>query len=386
VRDAVTIEAIEVRIVALPMVEPFVAAHCTVDHRTLVLVRVIGDGTEGWGECAALPTPSYSPEYVDGAFGVLVEELAPRLLAAGPVGADDLSTVFADVAGHHMARTSLELALLDAAGRRSGTSLARTLAPHPPGPRPRVPAGVALGLPASDEELATAVRTRLDEGYRRIKLKIAPGRDVDVVRVARDIAGPEVTLLADANGAYRWDVTPGALDDARRLEALDEFDLAALEQPLPADDLLDTAELAHRLRTPIALDESLVSATVVRQALDLGACSVVCVKAPMLGSWTTAAQVLDHCAGLGIDAYVGGMLDGGLGRAATIALAAHPGATITGDVSATARFFTDDIGGPVVVTDGEVAVPTGSGVGVVPEADALARLTVRRTTVRASDR
>ncbi|MBU3700880.1 MAG: o-succinylbenzoate synthase, partial [Acidimicrobiia bacterium] len=330
---------------------------------------------------AALPDPTYTAEFVDGARAVIATELAPRLLAAdGPASATDLDTILADVAGHHMARATLELALLDAECRRRQQPLVDRLTPTPPGPRAAVPAGVALGLHESPEALAEEVRSRVAEGYRRLKLKIAPGRDVEFVDAARRSAGPDVVLLADANGAYRWDTAPGAPDDARILVAMDEFGLAAIEQPLPADDLLDSAELARRMHTPIALDESLTSRTAVRQALDLGAASVVCVKAPMLGSWLDAAAVLDTCAGLGIDAYVGGMLDGGIGRAATIALAAHPGATIAGDVSATARFFTDDVCGPVEVHEGAVAVPTTFGVEV--DHDAVERCTIRLDTIR----
>ena len=386
VDEGLRIDAVEVRVVALPMVEPFVAAHGTVDRRTLVLVRVIGPEGEGWGECAALPEPTYSPEFVEGARVTIVEELAPRLLRVhGPVSTQSLDAAFADVVGNPMARAAVEMALLDAQGRRSGTALATLLSPRAPGPRERVPAGIALGLHDAPDALATTVRTRIDEGYRRIKVKIAPGRDVDFVRAARDAAGPDVVLLADANGAYRWDGPPGASDDARGLVALDPFGLAAIEQPLPPDDLLDSAELARRLATPISLDESIGSPTLVREALDMGACSVVCVKAPALGSWRAAADVLDHCAGLGIDAYVGGMLDGGIGRAATIALAAHPGASLAGDVSATARFFTDDVCAPIEVVDGSISVPTGAGLGVEVDLDAVGRLQIRSTTVRRSD-
>ena len=375
------VDAVEVRVVALPMVGPFVAAHGAVDRRTLVVVRLAGPDGEGWGECAALPDPTYTSEFVDGARSVIATELAPRLLALErPVTSTDLPVVLADVVGNHMARAALELALLDAECRHRGQRLVDRLTPTPPAPRTTVPAGVALGLHDSPAALADEVRARVDEGYRRLKLKIAPGRDVDHVAAAHRAAGPDIVLLADANGAYRWDTAPGAPDDARGLVALDEYALAAIEQPLPADDLLDSAELARRLHTPIALDESLTSPVAVRQALDMGAASVVCVKAPMLGSWLAAADVLDMCSGLGIDAYVGGMLDGGIGRAATIALAAHPGATLAGDISATARFFTDDVCRPVEVLDGTVAVPTT--IGVELDADALSRCTIRLDTIR----
>jgi len=282
------------------------------------------------------------------------------------------------VVGHPMAKAALELALLDAEGRRSGTPLARLLFPHEPGPAARVPAGVAVGLLPSPDAVAAEVTARVAEGYGRVKLKIAPGHDLDHLRAARDAGGPELVLVADANGAYRLDGEPGAAADARRLEALDEpgLGLACVEQPLPADDLLGHAELARRLTTPICLDESLTSVALTQQALDLGACSVVCVKAPRYGSWLAAAAVLDHCQGNGVTAWVGGMLDTGIGRLANLALAAHPGATLPGDLSATARFFTDDVTAPVVLEGAGIAVPIGPGLGAAVDGDALERLTV----------
>jgi O-succinylbenzoate synthase len=242
-----------------------------------------------------------------------------------------------------------------------------------------VPAGVAIGLLESPEALATEVTNRVAEGYGRIKIKIAPGRDIDFVRAARAAAGTSIQLSVDANGAY-------SLDNAKTLSELDAFDLAYIEQPLAVDNLLDHAELARRISTPVCLDESLTSAVVTREALDMGACSVVCVKAPRYGSWLEAASVLDHCAGLGIDAWVGGMLDCGIGRAANIALAAHPGATLAGDIAATSRFFTKDICAPFNVSgpsgNGTITVPAGPGLGVTIDSGALAKLTIRTDIMR----
>ena len=374
------VEAVELRVIALPMVAPFVAAHGTVSSRTAVLVRILGNNNEGWGECAALPEPTYSEEFVDGAYLALQELLVPRLLAAnGTVAASDLGVLLADVIGHPMAKASIELALLDAQGRQSETSLAHMFAPHPTGPAAIVPAGIAIGLLATPEDLATEVSTRVTEGYGRIKIKIAPGRDSEFVRAARDAVGVHIELSVDANGAY-------TLDDAKTLAELDDFDLAYIEQPLAADDLLNHAELARRISTRICLDESLTSATVTREALDMGACSVVCVKAARYGSWIEAASVLDHCAGIGIDAWVGGMLDCGIGRAANIALAAHPGASLTGDIAATGRFFTEDVCAPFELSGpsggGTITVPTGPGLGVSIDAAALSKLTLRSAIMR----
>jgi len=380
VHTGMNLEAVELRIVALPLVTPFVAAHGTVTTRTAVILRVLGDAGEGWGECAALPEPTYTEEYVDEAFLTLSEQLIPRLLAnRGAITARELRSCFSDVVGHPMAKASVELALLDAEGRASGTSLANTFAHKPPGPAANVPAGVAIGLLQTPELLASEVRTRISEGYGRIKIKIEPGRDIDFVRAARDAAGDAVELSVDANCAY-------TLDDSRMLNELDEFRLAYIEQPLAADDLLDHAELARRLATPVCLDESLTSVSITREALDMGACSVVCVKAPRLGSWIDAAELLDHCAGLGIAAWVGGMLDCGIGRAANIALAAHPGATLTGDSAATSRFFTEDICPPVTIDGrngvGTLAVPVGGGLGVSVDLQQLSSHTVRSAIFR----
>ena len=374
------VEAIELRVIALPMVSPFAASHGTVSTRTAVIVRMLGGDDEGWGECAALPEPTYTEEYVDGAYLALQELLVPRLFAAqGPITSTDLPSLFVDIAGHPMAKASIELALLDAQGRRASTSLSKLFAPHPPGPSSVVPAGVAIGLVETPEALAAEVSNRVTEGYGRIKIKIAPGRDIEFVRAAREAAGNSIELSVDANGAY-------SLDDAKTLNMLDAFALAYIEQPLATDDLLDHAELAQRIATPVCLDESLTSAVVTREALDMGACSVVCVKAPRYGSWLEAASILDHCAGLGIDAWVGGMLDCGIGRAANIALAAHPGATLTGDIAATSRFFTEDICAPFNVSgpsgNGSIAVPVEPGLGIAIDSGALSKLTIRTDIMR----
>jgi len=386
------IDAVELRVAALPLVEPFATAHGTVSERPLVLVRVLGPDGEGWGECAALAEPTYTSEYADGAIAVLRDHLVPRLLsgAAGDstgLGAEDVAAVLGDVVGHPMAKAALELAVLDAEGRRTGSTLAQRLVAGP-GRFVDVPGGVAIGLCESPSALAEEVGRRVAQGYARVKIKIAPGLDVDHARAARDAAGPDIVLLVDANGAYRLDAEPGAPDDARRLLDLDGVALAGIEQPLAPDALLDHAELARRMRTPICLDESLSSMALTAQALDMGACSVVCVKAPRYGSWLGAAEVLDHCLGNGVAAYIGGMLDGGFGRAANLALAAHPACTLPGDISATDRFFTDDVTDArrAIVQTGPIRflVPSAPGIGATVDPAGLARLTRHVETVTAS--
>ena len=272
------IEAIELRVVSLPLVTPFATAHGTVARRSSVLVRAITTEGEGWGECAALPEPTYTAEYVDGALLTLRRHLAPRLLhpAASDSAAPDaehLRGLLDDVVGHPMAKAALEMAVLDAELRASGTSMAVGLLGARPAPPPDVPAGAAVGLGATPDATAASVAALVARGYSRVKVKIAPGRDIDHARAARAAAGPATVLVLDANGSYRLDGEPGAPDDAGRLAAIDDLDVACLEQPLAADALVDHAELARRLATPLCLDESLTSMALTRQALEMGACA-----------------------------------------------------------------------------------------------------------------
>jgi O-succinylbenzoate synthase len=377
----VPLDVIEVRMLRLPMRGAFRSAHGEVGVRDVVVVRVAGPDGEGWGECAALPSPTYTAEFAAGAYAVLRDHLAPRLLAAPDVTAAGIGDLLGGVVGHGMAKASLELALLDLEDRRSGQRLAERLVASP---RDEVPAGAAVGIAAGPDEVAAEARALVDEGYGRLKVKIEPGHDVDVLRAVRDAVGPDVVLVADANGAYRLDRS-GEPHDATRLAALDHLGLVAVEQPLPAGALDDHARLAAEIATPVALDESLTSLGRLQLALELGACRVVCVKAPVLGGWLAAARALDTCARRGVDAYVGGMLDAGIGRAATLALAAHPGATLAGDQSASRRTFLDDVVDPLEVHGppgaGHMAVPTGAGIGVGVDPVALERLTVDRCSV-----
>ena len=377
------LDVIEVRLLHLPMRGSFRSAHGEVGGRDVVVVRLAGPEGEGWGECAALPAPTYSAEFAAGSFVVLRDHLAPRLLDAPEVTAAGAAAALAGVVGHGMAKTALELALLDLEERVSGGSLASRLARAP---RHDVPAGAALGLTAHPADAATEAVELVEAGYGRLKVKIEPGHDIAVLRAVRDAVGPDVVLLADANGSYRLDRS-GAAHDASRLGALDDLALAAIEQPLPAGALGDHARLATELATPIALDESISSPARLHRALELGACRVVCIKAPVIGGWLTAATALDTCAHRGIDAYVGGMLDAGIGRAATLALAAHPGATLAGDQSAGRRTFDDDVVEPVEVEGpsgrGHMPVPRGPGLGVEIDLAAVVRLTTAHASVTA---
>ena len=354
---------LELRRVALPLVAPFRTSHGVESTRDVLLVRVATPDSEGWGECVAMGAPTYSPEYVDGAHDVVRRHLAPRLLALDDVRADRVAPALADVHGHPMAKAALETAVLDAELRAAD----RSLAEHLGAVRDRVPAGVAVGLADSIGALLDTVARHVDEGYRRVKLKVEPGWDVEPVQAVRERFA-DLPLQVDANGAY----TRG---DVQHLARLDEFDLLLIEQPLPQDDLLGHARLAASITTPVCLDESITSARAAADAIELGACSIVNVKAGRVGGYLEARRVHDVCAAHGVPVWCGGMLETGLGRAANLALAALPNFTLPGDLSASDRYYETDLTEPFVLDDGHLAVPQGPGLGVSLRADVLDELT-----------
>ncbi|MEO6087396.1 MAG: o-succinylbenzoate synthase, partial [Umezawaea sp.] len=257
--------------------------------------------------------------------------------------------------GHRMAKAALEMAVLDAELRAEGRPLARELGAT----RDRVPCGVSVGITDSIGELLDTVGGYLDAGYVRIKLKIAPGWDVEPVRAVRERFGDDVLLQVDANTAY-------TVADARHLARLDPFGLLLIEQPLDEEDLLGHVELAKVLSTPICLDESITSARAAAAAIAMGACSIVNIKPGRVGGYLEARRIHDVCVANGVPVWCGGMLETGLGRAANVALAALPGCTLPGDTSASDRFYRTDITTPFVLDDGHLAVPTGPGLGVEP--------------------
>jgi O-succinylbenzoate synthase len=361
------IERVELRRVALPLVAPFRTATVDLTVREVLLVRVMAGGVEGWGECGALPDPGYTAEYVDGAHRILRQHLAPLAFAAGEIDADSLGAVLAPVVGHPMAKAALELAMLDAELRTTGVSLAARLG----GTRDRVECGVSVGLfPAA--ELLEQVEGYVADGYRRVKLKILPGHDVEPIGAVRE-KFPDLPLWADANGSY-------APNDLDALRALDEFSLGLLEQPLPDDDLLGAAAIARALDTPVCLDESITSASAADQAIALGACSVVNLKAARVGGYLEAVRVHDVCRARTVPVWCGGMLETGIGRAANLAVASLLGFTLPADLSASARYFTRDvIAEPFTLApDGTMEVPSSAGLGVTVDLDYLDAITLDR--------
>lgn len=368
---SVTLGGFELRVLHLPLVSPFTTSFGTETVREVIIVRALTPDGDGWGEVVTGAAPLYSSEYTQGAWDVITRFLAPALLERQRVAPGDVGSVLEPFIGHRMAKAGLELAVLDAALRAEGRSLGRYLGAE----RERVPSGVSVGIQRDPAALVDAVGGYLAEGYARIKIKIKPGRDVADTAAVRDAFGT-IPLQVDANSAY-------TLAEADTLAELDRFDLLLIEQPLQEDDLVDHAVLAERLRTPICLDESITSRKAAGDALALAAASVINIKAGRVGGYLEAVRIHDLCRAAGVPVWCGGMLETGIGRAANAALAALPGFTLPGDISAASRFYHRDIvTDPAVLEDGHVRVPTGPGLGVEVDRGFLDEVTVERVEVR----
>ncbi|TML06943.1 MAG: o-succinylbenzoate synthase [Actinobacteria bacterium] len=363
-----TVELFHVRV---PLLEPFRTAHGVTVHKESLLVCAHTDEGVGWGECAAEIAPSYTSEFLESAWLVLRDHLVPRLQASPWSSYGELDQRMAAVQGHPMAKAAIDTAVLDAHLRERGIGLASYLGAT----RRAVPVGVVVDLGDDVDETVATSQSRVDEGYRRLKVKIAPGCDVDVVRAVRAAIGTTIELWVDANGSYT--------SEDRALRALDELGLGLIEQPLGPDAWLDHAALARELTTPICLDESICSLSDLRLARHFGAADVINVKPSRVGGLRVARQIVDECARAGIDAWVGGMLDLGINRAVNLAVAALDGCTLPGDISATDRYFERDITEPFVLDGtGAISVPTGPGLGIDVDIEAVAAYTVAQLTLR----
>lgn len=358
-----SLEAVELILVRLPLLRPFRTSFGTLTHKEAILVRTVGDdGVEGWGECAVAEDPLYSEEWNAGAWLVLRDYLAPAALEGRP----------SSIKGHPMTRTAMEVALLDLRLRREEVSLAS----HLGATRDRIVCGVSLGIEESVDELLGQVERFTADGYRRIKLKIEPGWDLEPVAAVRD-AFPGAALSVDANAAYG----PGDVD---RLSQLDALALDYLEQPLPKDHLLAHADLQRRLETPICLDETLTSPHVTEEAIRLDACRIVNLKVGRVGGIEASRRIHDLVVDRRVPMWCGGMLETGVGRAVNLALAAMPGFTLPGDTSGSDRYFEHDLTHPFRVDpDGTMAVPSEPGIGVSPLPEVLREVAVERELVRA---
>jgi O-succinylbenzoate synthase len=366
------IESITLREIRLPLREPFrISSGVCTERRIALLELADASGAVAWSECVAGEEPNYSAETIDTAWHAIKEWLAPRVLArriAGPECVFDL--LDRDIAGHNMAKAAIEMGCWALAAVHQETSLSRLLG----GTRDRVPTGISIGIQESPDALVTRAQRAVADGYGKVKVKIRPGADVDYVAAVRRALGSGVSLMADANSAYR-------LADADHLARLDEFGLLMIEQPLGRDDLVRHAELQKRLRTPICLDESITDADRCEDMITLGSGRIVNIKPGRVGGFTMSKRIHDICMAHGLPVWCGGMLESGIGRAHNVALASLPNFSLPGDLSPSARYWERDIVTPEWTMDREGLVPvpvTIAGIGVTPDMARIDELTVRR--------
>jgi O-succinylbenzoate synthase len=361
------VERAELREIPLRLKEYFEISSGGQQDRRILLLTLHGEGLEGWGECVAGEEPGYSYETTETAWHVLTRFILPMVVGREFVEPEDVLARVAWIRGHRMAKAAVEMAAWDMAAKAAGVSLSAKLG----GTRAAVPVGVSVGLQGSDEALHEKVAGYVADGYARVKIKIKPGRDVEMLAALR-ARFPDVRFMADANSAY-------ALSDAPRLREMDRLDLMMIEQPLFYDDFLHHARLQAQLQTPICLDESIESVDDMELALELGSCRIVNIKPGRVGGHASARRIHDLMASRGLPVWCGGMLESGVGRAHNVALASLPGFVLPGDISASRRYWERDIVAPEFeVHDGHMRVPAGPGIGVEPDRERIAALTVRQ--------
>jgi o-succinylbenzoate synthase len=368
----VRIDRIELRLLRLPLVRFFETSFGRVHERTFVLVTVEDAGAIGIGECVADGNPYYSAETTTTAWHIISEFIAPLVLGRTFEHPCEVLNALAPIRGHHMAKAAVEMAAWDLAARQRGVSLASLLG----GSRTAIESGVSIGIQDSLDELVDRVAIERAAGYRRVKIKIKPGWDLEPVARIRDAFG-DIPLMVDANAAY-------TLEDCDHLQALDRFALMMIEQPLEYDDIRDHARLQRQIRTDLCLDESIHGAREAEEAIELGACRVINIKPGRVGGYSAAIRVHDIAASAGIPVWHGGMLESGIGRAHNIHLSTLPNFTLPGDIAASRRYFAPDLIDPEIEvrSDGTIAVPEGPGIGVQIVADRVARATEATVELR----
>jgi o-succinylbenzoate synthase len=362
------IERIEIREIRLPLVHFFETSFGRTTERRIVLVRVSADGLTGWGEVTAGEEPFYSHETPETAWHILRDFLIPWTVGRDWASASEVAPRFRPIRGHNMAKAALENALWDVEAQQKGVPLSRLVG----GTLDEIPCGVSIGIQNSVEELLDKIEHELAAGYRRIKVKVKPGWDVEVLARIR-AKFPRIALMADANSAY-------ILDDLEHLKSFDQFNLTMVEQPLGWEDLVDHARLQRELLTAICLDESIHSADDARKAIELGACRIINVKLGRVGGFTSARQVHDVCRARNVPVWCGGMLESGIGRAHNIAMSSLAGFTLPGDVSASRRYWAEDMIDPEVVVSprGTIRVPGTPGLGFTPNLERIEKVTTRK--------
>ena len=360
------------RHIRMPLVHFFETSFSRTYERDIILVEAVGDGVSGWGEVTAGENPFYNEEWTESAWLLIEEYVAPRILGWRFESATEAGARTAHIRGHNMARGGVEAAIWDLEARLQGQPLWKTIGG---GARTEIPCGVSIGIQNSVEELIDKIDAELSAGYQRIKIKIKPGWDVDVVRRVRE-RFPQIKLMADANSAY-------TLADVARLKQLDEFYLMMIEQPLAHDDIIDHAELQRAIETPVCLDECIRSAHHAEQAIRMNAARIINIKLGRVGGFEEARRVHDVCARANIPVWCGGMLELGIGRAHNIALSTLPNFVLPGDVSASKRYWARDIIEPPIEVNrrGTIQVSNEPGLGYKIDEEYLKSLVVREATL-----
>ncbi len=366
------IDQVTLRLVRLPLVRTFRTSSSTKSHIDHILVHIrTTDGGAGWGESASPSDPYYCPETTETCWHILRDFLVPSVLGKDWETPADLVRLFGPIKGNGFARAGLEMAAWDALARSRDVALSQLIG----GTRTEIASGVSLGIERDIPALVDQVERFVAEGYRRIKLKIAPGWDVEPVRAVR-VRFPDVPLQVDANSAY-------SLEHVRIFQTLDDFGLLLIEQPLAHDDIIDHAQLQGQIQTPVCLDESIHLADDARKALDLGACRVINIKVSRVGGLGEAKRIHDLCLSRGVPVWCGGMHEFGVGRAANVAIASLPGFTLAGDVSGSDKYYHEDLVEPPITAErGLVQVPTTPGIGHEPILSRIERQTLRQLVIR----
>jgi O-succinylbenzoate synthase len=368
----VKIDRLELREIRMPLVAPFETSFGVTTERRILLVQAWSEGLDGWGECTCNEGPFYNHEGTDMAWIVLRDFAGPDTIGREFAGPEEAGRLTTRIRGNRMARAAIETAIWDLEAKRRGVPLWKLLG----GTREEIPCGVSIGLQETDAALLRKIEHELADGYQRIKLKIKPGRDVAMVRAVRQ-EFPKIQLTVDANSAYR-------LEDVDLLRQLDEFDLMLIEQPLADDDIIDHAALQRVLTTPICLDESILSAADARKAIQLGACGIINIKLGRVGGHEEARRIEAYCRAENVPVWCGGMLESGIGRAHNIAMATQEGFVLPGDVSASRRYWSEEIiTPPVEVTQhGTIHRRSEPGIGFAINQKRIDQLTVRHEILR----
>jgi O-succinylbenzoate synthase len=371
------IESITLREISLALKEPFQISSGTQSRRRILLLEIRdADGATAWSECVAGEFPNYSPESTDSAWLAIRQWAAPRVLGRSFAGPEEIHPVLEhNFKGHQMAKAALEMGAWALAAQAEGISLSKKLG----GTRDRIRVGISLGIQPSAAALVEKARAALERGYRKVKIKIMPGTDLEYLRAVRQALGPDAPLMADANNAY-------TLADTASLEAIDDLGLMMIEQPLAWDDLVRHSHLQNLLDTPLCLDESITSVDRAEDMIQLGAGRIVNVKPGRVGGFQQSKAIHDLCAAHGVPVWCGGMLESGIGRAYNVALASLPNFTLPGDISPSERYWERDIVTPEWTMDGEgwIEVPVNRpGIGVEVDLDRIESLTQRREELRA---